>query len=67
MDNEKDLSHTSNNTPTQVITVIHEWTSVLKIHGQFNVIFLDFAEAFDTERVTKGSSLRQNFTVYLGN
>ena len=28
--------------------VIHEWASVLNIHGQVVVIFLDFAKAFDT-------------------
>ena len=33
---------------TQLITVIHEWASVLNIHGQVDVIFLDFAKAFDT-------------------
>ena len=33
---------------TQLITVIHEWESVLNIHGQVDVIFLDFAKAFDT-------------------
>ena len=64
---KKKLSHTSNNTPTQLITVIHEWVSVLNIHGQVDVIFLDFAKASDTEGITKGASLRPNFTVYLGN
>ena len=33
---------------TQLITVIHEWASVLNIHGQVDMIFLDFAKAFDT-------------------
>lgn len=33
---------------TQLTTVIHEWASILNIHGQVNVIFLDFAKAFDT-------------------
>ena len=64
---KKNLSHTSNKTPTQLITIIHEWACVLNIHGQVDVIFLDFAKAFDTEGITKGASLRPNFTVYLGN
>ena len=52
---------------TQLITVIHEWASVPNIHGQVDVIFLDFAKAFGTVLcLTKGSSLRPNFTVYLG-
>ena len=33
---------------TQLITVIHEWASVLNVHGQVNVVFLDFAKAFDS-------------------
>ena len=33
---------------TQLITVIHEWASVLNTHGQGDVIFLDFAKNFDT-------------------
>ena len=33
---------------TQLITVIHEWACVLNIYGQGDVIFLDFANAFDT-------------------
>ena len=33
---------------TQLITVIHKWASVLNIHGQVDVIFLDFAKSFDT-------------------
>ena len=33
---------------TQLITVIHEWASILNIHGQVDVIFLDFAKAFET-------------------
>ena len=33
---------------TQLITVIHEWASTLNIHGQVDVLFLDFAKAFDT-------------------
>ena len=31
---------------TQLITVIHEWASVLNIHGQVDVIFLNFGKAF---------------------
>ena len=33
---------------TQLITVIHEWSSVLNTHGQVDVVFLDFAKAFDS-------------------
>lgn len=33
---------------TQLISVIHEWAKVLNIHGQVDVIFLDFAKAFDS-------------------
>ena len=33
---------------TQLITVIHEWASVLNVHGQVDVVFLDFAKAFDS-------------------
>ena len=33
---------------TQLITVIHEWSSVLNTHGQVDVVFLDFAMAFDS-------------------
>ena len=33
---------------TQLITVIHEWANILNIHGQVDVIFLDFAKAFNT-------------------
>ena len=33
---------------TQLITVIQECAGVLNIHGQVDVIFLDFAKAFDT-------------------
>ena len=33
---------------TQLISVIHEWTKVLNIHGQVDVIFLDFARVFDS-------------------
>lgn len=33
---------------TQLISVIHEWAKVLNIHGQIDVIFLDFAKAFDS-------------------
>ena len=33
---------------TQLITVIHEWARILNIHGQVDVIFLDFAKAFDS-------------------
>ena len=40
---------------TQLITVIHEWANILNINGQVDVIFLDFAKAFDT----KGSSSRK--------
>ena len=33
---------------TQLITVIYEWASVLNVHGQVDVVFLDFAKAFDS-------------------
>ena len=33
---------------TQLITVVYEWASVLNVHGQVNVVFLDFAKAFDS-------------------
>ena len=33
---------------TQLITVIYEWSSVLNTHGQVDVVFLDFAKAFDS-------------------
>ena len=33
---------------TQLISVIHEWAKVLDISGQVDVIFLDFAKAFDS-------------------
>ena len=33
---------------TQLISVTHEWAKVLNIHGQVDVIFLDFAKAFDS-------------------
>ena len=33
---------------TQLIMVIHEWANVLNIHGQVDVIFLNFTQAFDT-------------------
>ena len=33
---------------TQLISVIHEWAKVLNIRGQVDVIFLDFAKAFDS-------------------
>ena len=33
---------------TQLITVFHEWAKVLNIHGQVDVIVLDFAKAFDS-------------------
>ena len=35
---------------TQLITVIYEWASVPNVHGQVNVVFLDFAKAFDSVR-----------------
>ena len=33
---------------TQLITVIYEWALVLDVHGQVDVVFLDFAKAFDS-------------------
>ena len=27
---------------------MHEWASVLNVHGQVDVVFLDFAKAFDS-------------------
>ena len=33
---------------TQLITVIYEWALVLNVHGQVDVMFLDFANAFDS-------------------
>ena len=33
---------------TQLISVINDWAKVLNTHGQVDVIFLDFAKAFDT-------------------
>ena len=33
---------------TQLITVIYEWASVLNVHCQVDVVFLDFAKAFDS-------------------
>ena len=33
---------------TQLVTVINEWAKVLNTHGQVDVLFLDFAKAFDT-------------------
>ena len=33
---------------TQLLTVVHDWASVLNTHGQVDVIFLDFAKAFDS-------------------
>ena len=36
---------------TQLITVIHEWSSVLNTHGQVDVVFLDFAKASDTHEL----------------
>ena len=33
---------------TQLISVIPEWAKVLNIRGQVDVIFLDFAKAFDS-------------------
>ena len=33
---------------TQLISVIHEWAEVLNIHSQVDVIFVDFAKAFDS-------------------
>lgn len=33
---------------TQLISVIHEWAKILNIRGQVDVIFLDFAKAFDS-------------------
>lgn len=32
---------------TQLVTLIHDWARVLNDHGQVDVIFLDFAKAFD--------------------
>ena len=33
---------------TQLTFVMHEWAKVLNIHSQVDVIFLDFAKAFDS-------------------
>ena len=33
---------------TQLATVIHDWAKVLNIHSQVDVVFLDFAKAFDS-------------------
>ena len=33
---------------TQLVTVIHDWARSLNQHGQVDVIFLDFAKAFDS-------------------
>ena len=33
---------------TQLISIIHEWASILNVHGQVDVIFLDFEKAFDS-------------------
>ena len=33
---------------TQLITVIYEWALVLDVHGQVDVVFLDFAKVFDS-------------------
>ena len=33
---------------TQLITAIYEWASVLNVHGQADIVFLDFAKAFDS-------------------
>ena len=33
---------------TQLITVTYEWALVLDVHGQVDVVFLDFAKVFDS-------------------
>ena len=33
---------------TQLISIIHEWASILNVRGQVDVIFLDFEKAFDS-------------------
>ena len=33
---------------TQLISIIHEWASILNVHGQVDGIFLDFEKAFDS-------------------
>ena len=52
---------------TLLITIMHEWASVLNVHGQVDRVhvFLDFAKAFDTappqEKITDS-----HFWIFLG-
>ena len=53
---------------TQPIATIPEWASIVNIRGQVDVIFLDFAKAFDTvTHESKDSSLRPDFMASLKN
>ena len=45
---------------TQLITVIYEWASVLNVHGLVDVVFLDFAKAFDLWTAFTRSWLQRN-------